>query len=114
MLLWGALTLLAAAGCDTGDTKKGGSGGKNGDLVVLEHEEIDLIPGSDKQVKVKSGSARTAEGSNDSGITAKVEGDHVTIAAGKDAKEGVHQVTVKGGRKDVTLNVNVKKDAAGK
>ena len=114
VLLCGALTLLAAAGCDKADSKKGGSSGNGGDLVVLEYEEIDLVPGADKQVKVKSGSAKTAEAPKDSGVTAKVEGDHLTVAAGKDAKEGVHQVTVKGGKKDATLKVHVKKDAAGK
>jgi len=111
LFLCGALTLLAAAGCDKADSKKGGNGG---DVVVLEYEEIDLIPGSDKQVKVKSGSAKTAEAPKESGVTAKVEGDHLTIAAGKEAKEGIHQVTVKGGKKDATLKVHVKKDAAGK
>jgi hypothetical protein len=114
MLLCGALTMLAAAGCDKVDAKKGGSGSQGGDVVVLEVEEIDLIPGSDKQVKLKSGAAQAAEAPKDSGVTAKVEGDHLTIATGKDAKEGVHQVTVKGGKKDVSVKVNVKKDAAGK
>jgi hypothetical protein len=112
MLLCCALTMLAAAGCDKVDTKKGGSG--SGDVVVLEYEEIDLIPGSDKQVRVKSGSAQAAEAPKDSGVTAKVEGDHLTIAASKDAKEGVHQVTVRSGKKDVSIKVNVKKDGAGK
>jgi hypothetical protein len=111
VLFCAALTLLAAAGCDKADSKKGGNGG---DVVVLEYEEIDLIPGADKQVKVKSGSAKTAEAPKDSGVTAKVEGDHLTIAAGKDPKEGVHQVTVRGGKKDATLKVHVKKEAAGK
>src|SRR5262245_18844624 len=114
VLLCGALTLLAASGCDKADSKKGGGAGNGGDVVVLEYEEIDLIPGKDRQVKVKSGSAKTVEAPKDSGVTAKVEGGQLTIARGKEAKEGTHQVTVKGGKKDATLKVHVKKDAAGK
>jgi hypothetical protein len=113
-LLCAPLTLLAATGCDKPDSKSGGTTGSGGDLVVLEVEEIDLIPGAEKQVKVKSGSAKTADAPKDSGVTAKVEGDHLTVAAAKDAKDGAHQVTVKGGKKDTTLKVNVKKEAGGK
>jgi len=115
MFLCGMLTLLAIAGCDKASDKKGSGSGQGGDVLLFEYEEIDLIPGAEKQVKVKSGKAETAEAPPDSGVTAKVEGDKLTIAAGKDAKEGTHEVKVKGGKaKDATIKVKVKKDAAGK
>jgi hypothetical protein len=47
-------------------------------------------------------------------VTAKVEDGKVTIAADKDAKEGSHEVKVKGGKKDATIKVHVKKDEAPK
>jgi hypothetical protein len=58
---------------------------------------------------VKSGKAETAEAPEKSKLTTKVEDDKVTVAAPRDAKEGTHQVTVKGGKKEVSLKVNVKK-----
>jgi hypothetical protein len=115
MFLFGTLVLLASAGCDKPSDKKGTGSAQGGDVLVLEYEEIDLIPGTEKPVKVKSGKADTAEAPKDSGVTAKVEGDKVTVAAGKDAKEGTHEVKVKGGQaKDATIKVKVKKDTASK
>ena len=114
LFLCGALALLANAGCDKASDKKASGSSQAGDVLVLEYEEIDLIPGAEKQVKVKSGKADTAEAPKDSGVAAKVEGDHLVVAAGKDAKEGTHTVAVKGDKKDATLKVKVKKEATGK
>jgi hypothetical protein len=115
-LLFGALAVLVVSGC-SGDSKKpsdkkdSGDSPKGQEAIVLEYEEIDLIPeGEPKEVKVKKGKAESAEAPKESGVTAKVEGDKLTVSAGKDAKPGTHTVTVKGGKaKDVTLKVNVKK-----
>jgi len=114
MFLCGTLALLTSAGCDKASDKKASGSSQAGDVLVLEYEEIDLIPGAEKQVKVKSGKADTAEAPKDSGVTAKAEGDHLVVAAGKDAKEGTHTVAVKGGKKDATLKVKVKKDGTAK
>jgi hypothetical protein len=105
VLLFGALSLLAA-GCGGGTTT-----GKADEVLVLEYEEIDLIPGQEKPVKVTKGKAEKAEAPADSGVTAKVEGDKLTISAAKDAKEGTHEVKVKGGKKGATVKVKVKKVA---
>jgi hypothetical protein len=106
MLLCGGLTLLAGLGCggSTTTTKPA-----DGEALVLEYEEIDIFPGDDKEVKVKSGKAEKAEAPEDKGVKAKVEGDKLKVSADKDAKEGTHTVTVKGGKKDATLKVKVKK-----
>ena len=114
LFLCGVLALLANVGCDKASDKKAAGSSQAGDVLVLEYEEIDIIPGTEKQVKVKSGKAETAEAPKDMGVTAKVEGDHVVVATGKDAKEGTHTVAVKGGKKDATLKVKVKKEATGK
>jgi hypothetical protein len=113
LLVLGALAVLGVSGCTPEDTKKSSTSGPKGqEVLLLEVEEIDLIPGAEKQVKVKTGKAETVEAPKDSGVTAKAEGDKLTISAGKDAKEGTHRVTVKGGQgKDTTLKVNVKKGA---
>jgi hypothetical protein len=115
-LLFGALAVLGVSGCSPEDSKKSPSSSPKGpEVLVLEVEEIDLIPGGEKQLKVKTGKAESAEAPKESGVTAKAEGDKLTVSAGKDAKEGTHTVTVKGGKaKDATLKVNVKKGAAGK
>ena len=110
-LLFGALAVLVVSGC-SGDSKKpSGNGTKGDEVIVLETLEIDLIPGGEeKQVKVTKGKAESATAPEESGVTAKVEGDKLTVAADKDAKVGTHTVTVKGGKaKDVTLKVHVKK-----
>jgi hypothetical protein len=106
LMLLAALVALTT-GCG-GPTTTGG--GKGEDVIVFESEEIILAPGDEKEVKVKSGKAEKAEAPKDSGVTAKAEGDKVTVSASKDAKEGTHSVTVKGDKaKDGTLKVTVKK-----
>jgi hypothetical protein len=113
MLLFAALALLVASGCsgDKDKDKKKNGGDKDGDVVVLEVEEIDIIPeGEPKTVKIKKGKGEKTEAPEGSGVTAKVEDGKVTVSAGKDAKEGTHEVKVKGGKgKDATLKVKVKK-----
>jgi len=85
------------------------------DDVVLEVWEIDLVPDSQKDVKVKSGKADKAEGpAAGTGVTAKLTGDKVTVAATKEAKEGVHTVKVHGSKKDVELKVKVVKQEVPK
>jgi hypothetical protein len=103
-----ALTLTGVSGCGSGSpTNKGGD-----EVLLLEYEEIDIIPGAAKQVNVKSGKAVTAEAAKDSGVTAKAEGGKVSIAASKDAKEGTHEVKVKDAKgKEATVKVKVKKQA---
>jgi hypothetical protein len=113
VLFLGTLALLVGTGC-TGDKdkdKKKTDSAKDGDVLVLEYEEIDLIPGEDaKEVKVKKGKASTAEAPKESGVTAKVEDGKLTVSAAKDAKEGTHEVKVKDSKgKDATLKVKVKK-----
>jgi hypothetical protein len=112
-LLVAAAVTVAAPGCSKKDGgKKGGDSAKGDDLIVLEYAEIDILPGEDKQVQVKSGKAETADAPKEAGVTAKVEDGKLTVSAAKDAKEGTHQVTVKGGKaKEATLKVNVKKKA---
>ena len=105
MVLVAGAAVLATSGCS--NTSK-----PPGDVLVLEYDTIELIPGGEKQVKVKTGKAETVEAPTDKGVTAKTDGGSVTVSAAKDAKEGMHTVTVKGGKaKDATIKVNVKKDA---
>lgn len=109
MLFFWALALLVATGCDDKDKKKTDSDKDDGP-VILEIDEIEIIPGAEaKTVKVKKGKAEKAEAPADSGVAAKVEGDKVTVSAAKDAKAGTHEVKVKGGKKDATLKVTVQK-----
>ena len=108
LFLCGMVALLAGTGCDKASDKKAG-GGQGGEALVLEHNEIDLRPGEEKQVQVKAGKADLAVVAKNLGLTAKVEGDHVVIAAASDAKDGTHTIKVTGGPKDVTLKVNIKK-----
>ena len=78
------------------------------DTVVL-----DIVPLSELHVTIKAGKAASVEVPKDAGLTAKVEGDTVTIAAAKDAPEGARQLTVKSIKgKAATLQVNVKKARA--
>jgi hypothetical protein len=107
-LLFLAVAAFAAAGCSSAPSTAPGTGAE---AIVFEYEEIDLIPGgAEKQVKVKSGKAESAEAPKDSGVTAKLEGDKLTVSAAKDAKAGTHKVTVKGAKgKEATINVKVKK-----
>jgi hypothetical protein len=107
-LFGAALTLVLVAGCGPAATTAP-TGGAVADVVVLDVEEIDIVPGTDKDVKVMAGKAESAEAPKDAGLTAKVADGKVTISAAKDAKEGTHEVKVKGGNKDATIKVNVKK-----
>lgn len=80
------------------------------EVLVLEVMEIELVPDSQKDVKVKSGKAEKAEGpAAGTGVTAKVENNKVIVAASKEAKEGTHTVKIHGGTKDVELKVKVAK-----
>jgi hypothetical protein len=83
--------------------------------VLLEFEEIDLMPKAEKKVAVKSGKAENAEAPKDSGLMVTMEGDMLIIAATEAAKEGTHHVMVKGkGKsKEAMLMVHVKKGAPG-
>ena len=73
---------------------------------------LDIVPLSELHVTIKAGKAASVEVPKDAGLTAKVEGDTVTIAAAKDAPEGARQLTVKSIKgKAATLQVNVKKGA---
>jgi hypothetical protein len=115
-----AVALFTASGCenkakdskaakDSKEVKAAKDTAAGDDLLVLEYEEIDIIPGGEKQVKIKSGKVEKAEAPADSGVTAKVEDGKLTVSAAKDAKEGTHNVAIKGSKKDATLKVHVKK-----
>jgi hypothetical protein len=101
------LALAFVSGCTSSDSKD--KKDKSADVLVLEVDEIELVPGTDKEVKVKTGKAASAEAPSGSGLTAKVADGKVTVSAGKEAKEGSHEVKVKGGKKDATIKVKVKK-----
>jgi hypothetical protein len=103
-----ALALAFIAGCDSTSTSAP-KGSATGDVLLFEIDEIEIIPGADKDVMVKTGKAESAEAPKDSGLTAKVAGGKVTISAAKDAKEGTHEVKVKSGKKDAIIKVKVKK-----
>jgi len=105
-LFGAAVTLAFVSGCaSTTTTALAG----DAEVLVLEVDEIDIVPGTDKDVKVKTGKAESAEAPKDAGLTAKVADGKVTVSAAKDAKEGAHEVKVKGGKKDATIKVKVKK-----
>jgi hypothetical protein len=87
--------------------------GKEGEALGLDTVVLDIVPLAKMHVKIKSGKAESVEVPKESGLTANVEGDTVTITAAQDAPEGTHQLTVKGGKgKTATLRVNVKKAGA--
>jgi hypothetical protein len=104
-----ALTLVFVSGCSPATSPPSPKGGDAVEVLTFEVDEIEIIPGVDKDVKVKSGKAESAEAPKDSGVTAKVADGKVTISAAKDAKEGTHEVKVKGGKKDAVIKVKVKK-----
>jgi hypothetical protein len=116
-LFCAALALALVSGCGpattTAPTSRATTTAPTGsgvaDVLVLEVEEIDIVPGTDKDVKVKAGKAESAEAPKEAGLTAKVADGKVTVSAAKDAKEGAHEVKVKGGKKDATIKVKVKK-----
>jgi hypothetical protein len=114
-LLAAGLMVLATVGCTPSTTgKKDKDTGKT-EAVVLEVEEITIIPGEEpKSVKVKKGKVDSVEPpKEDSGVTAEVKDGKVEVKADKKAKPGSHEVTVKGkDGKPAKLKVTVKKKAA--
>lgn len=109
-LFLAVLALPFLSGCSGSPTSGGSKGSQVVEVLVLDVEEIDLVPGGpEKEVKVKTGKADSAEAPKDSGVTAKVADGKVTVSAAKDAKEGTHEVKVTGGKKDATVKVKVKK-----
>jgi hypothetical protein len=119
LFLCGTLVLVGGLGCNENKPDSGKDGTKGGgtdpDVVVLEFAEIDLIPGQEKEVKLKKGKAESAVPPKEAGVTAKVEGEKVIVKADKDAKEGSHDVKVKGAKgKEATLKVKVHKDKGEK
>jgi hypothetical protein len=108
-----ALTLALISGCTSAPTSAP-KGSEVAEILLLEVDEIELVPGTDKDIKVKTGKAESAEAPKESGLTAKVADGKVTVSAGKDAKDGTHEVKVKGGKKDATIKVKVKKAATEK
>ena len=110
-----AVGLMLAAGCNEGKTDKkpvdqqSNAADYGNDPVLLEIDEIDIIPGEEKQVKVKSGKADGADVPADSGLKVTTADKVLTISAAKDAKEGTHKIAVKGGTaKPAILKVNLK------
>ncbi len=81
----------------------------NEDLVV-ETAVLDIVPLSELHVNITSGKAEGVEVPKESGLTAELDGKGLKIAACKDAKEGAHQIKVKGANgKETIVKVNVKK-----
>ena len=110
-----AAGLMLAAGCNEGKTDKkpvdqqSNAADNGNDPVLLEVDEIDIIPGEEKQVKVNSGKADGADVPADSGLKVTTAEKVLTISAAKDAKEGTHKIAVKGGTaKPAILKVNLK------
>jgi len=103
-----AAGLMLAAGC--GENKPDNKSTATDNVpVLLEYEEIDIIPGEVKQVKVKSGKADGVDVSADSGVTATTADNVLKISAAKDAKEGTQKISVKSGKaKPAILKVNIK------
>jgi hypothetical protein len=113
-LFGAALTLALASGCNPA-TSNSSKGSGIAEVLVLEMAEIEILPGTEKDIKVTTGKAESAEAPKESGLMAKVADGKVTVSAAKDAKEGTHDVKVKDAKgKDATVKVKVKKDAAAK
>jgi hypothetical protein len=115
-LLAAGLTLAAGCGESKLDKKaadtQSKTGDKGADLVLLEVDEIDILPGEEKQVKVKAGKPDGADVPADSGLTATTADNVLKISAAKDAKEGTQTITVKSGdTKPAILKVNLKSPA---
>jgi hypothetical protein len=89
--------------------KGGKAGAKDSDALLLDTDVLEIVPISEMHVKIKSGLVEGVELPKNVGLTAKVEGDDVTISAAKDAKEGTHQITVRGSMgKKATVQVHLK------
>jgi hypothetical protein len=112
-LFCAALALVLVSGCTSG-TSSAPKGSEVVEVLELDVYEVDLVPGTEREVKVKTGKAESAEASRESGVTAKVADGKVTVSAAKDAKEGSHEAKVKGGKKDATIKVKVKKASTEK
>jgi hypothetical protein len=102
------LAFVLVSGCNPA-TPSAPKGSDVAGVLLLDVEEIDIVPGTEKDVHVKSGKAESAEAPKEAGLTAKIADGKVTINAAKEAKEGTHEVKVKGGKKDATIKVKVKK-----
>ena len=117
LLLALMVALASWSGCNKPNGEKSADKTKSADkadgFVVLDIEEIELLPGAEKQVTIKSGKPDTADVPKDSGLSAKIADGRLTVSAAKDAKEGAHLLTIKGGEaKPATLKVNLKANAA--
>ena len=96
------------SGLKGGATKSSLPDKGNGNLA-LEKDVFEIVPLSELHVKIVSGVAESVETPKDSGLTATLEGNSVKISAAKDAKAGLHQVTVRDAKgKQATLSVSVK------
>jgi hypothetical protein len=113
-LLGAGLTVLATVGCNPSTSGKKDTGKDKVEAVVLEIDEIEIIPGEAKPVKVTKGKADSAEVKDeDSGVTAEVKDGAVHVKASKEAKPGTHEVTVKG-KDGKTAKLKVKVAKKGK
>jgi len=100
-----ALAVAFAPGCGKSNQPEGVA------FIELQYEAINLVPGGRKQIQVKSGKAEKVVVNKRSGLTAKVEGDTLTISAQRNAPFGRHAVTVRNDNgKQATVMVNVKQN----
>lgn len=80
------------------------------DTLTMETGVVEIVPLSPVHVKVKSGKAASVDVPEDSGLTATIENNGVTISATTDAKKGPHVVKVKDAKgKEATITVTLKK-----
>jgi uncharacterized cupredoxin-like copper-binding protein len=80
------------------------------EAIALKDKEITLAPGAKKEVEVKKGKPTSAEVPEKSGLKAEVKDGKLTVSADDKAKEGSHDVNIKGAAgKAATLKVTVKK-----
>ena len=92
-----------------GDARKSSSDDAGNGSFALEKDVLEIVPLSEAEVKIISGSAESVETPKDSGLTARLEGKSVKISAATGTKAGPHQVTVRDAKgKQATLNVSVK------
>jgi hypothetical protein len=77
--------------------------------LVMETGVLDIVPLSELHLNITSGKAESVEVPKESGLAAELDGKGVKIMASKDAKEGTHQIKVKGAKgKEAIVNVTVK------
>ena len=89
----------APLGQNAGTATKPGSD----DNLILDTTVVDIIPLSELHLKIINGIAESVETPADSGLTAKVDGNRVTVNASKAAKAGTHQIKVKGPKGKETI-----------